>query len=113
MAEPASPSPWCDTIHTLALCLWLAALILGGASAAVVFPTMKSVNPMLPDFPGFEADHWKIAAGMVQQRIFFVSDTVQFIAAIAAFLTLGLRLIGLAPPAPSDARPLSCGCWRS
>lgn len=98
MPDPARPAPWCDTIHTLTLCLWLAALILGGASAAVVFPTMKSVNPTLPDFPGFEADHWKIAAGVVQQRIFVVSDIVQLIAAAAAFLTLGLRLSGWGVP---------------
>lgn len=100
MADPAlpAPAPWCDTLHTLALALWLSALVLGGASAAVMFPTMKSVHPSLADFPGLEADHWKIAAGLVQQRIFLVSDAVQFVAAIAAFATLGVRLIGVGVP---------------
>ncbi len=98
MTESSRTAPWCDTIHSLSLSLWLAALVLGGVSAAVMFPAMKTVNPTLADFPGLEPDHWKIAAGMVQRRIFFVSDFIQFIAAIGTFITLGLRLIGAGIP---------------
>jgi len=48
---------------------WLGALLAVGAAAAVAFPTMKRLNPSLPEF-GAVDEHWSIAAGSVFQPMF-------------------------------------------
>lgn len=86
------------TSHVLSLALWLAGLLMAGVSAAIVFPTTKSLAPRLPAYEQYVGDHWKIAAGHVQQRIFLVCDAGQLIFGGIAFLTLGLMLIGVGVP---------------
>ena len=66
----------------------------GAVSAAIMFPTMRELDPRLPGFAGFGGDHWKLAAGRAQSNIFIWADFIQLGAAALAFLTLGLRLIG-------------------
>ncbi len=66
----------------------------GAVSAAIMFPTMRELDPRLPDFAGFGGEHWKLAAGRAQSNIFIWADFIQLGAAALAFLTLGLRLIG-------------------
>ncbi len=71
---------------------------MAGVSAAIVFPTTRSLAPRLPAYEYFVGEHWKIAAGHVQQRIFLACDAGQLVFGGAAFLTLGLMLIGVGTP---------------
>lgn len=82
----------CETLHLLALGLWLGALVMTGATAAIIFPTMRTLDPSLPGFPGAPDDQWVLAAGTVMQRVFFVCDAVQLGSAAFAAATLILLL---------------------
>jgi len=84
----------CETVHSLALAVWFGALMAGGISAALLFRTMRELEPTLAGFEGFSGEHWKLGAGRIQAGIFFVCDFVQLGAAALAFLTLGIRLLG-------------------
>lgn len=93
--HPPGPrtSPFLETLHLTALSLWLCFLATSAISASIIFPTARKLNLSLPDFPGYETDHWKIAAGQIQQRIFLFCDAGQLGACLAAALTLGLLLV--------------------
>lgn len=84
----------CDTLHLTALAIWLGALMTGAISASIVFPTIRRLNPRLPEFEVFTGEHWKLAAGQVQQPIFTWADIIQLGMAGVVFFTLGLRLVG-------------------
>lgn len=71
---------------------------MAGVSAAIVFPTTRALAPRLPAYEAFVGEHWKIAAGHVQQRIFLACDAGQLVCGGVAFLTLGLMLIGVGVP---------------
>ncbi|MBL8757761.1 MAG: hypothetical protein JNK35_04945 [Phycisphaerae bacterium] len=71
-------------IHVTALGLWSGSLLMTAAMAAVTFPTMKSLAPMLPGYAGYTGDHWMIAAGKVANTAFAISDGVQFVCAMLA-----------------------------
>lgn len=60
-----------ESLHTAALGIWLGALVTVGGIAAVAFPTMKALSPILPGFRVPEQDHWSIAAGHVMNPAFF------------------------------------------
>lgn len=92
-SNPGKPSPFLETLHAAALALWLGFLATSAITAAVIFPATKKLNISLPDYAGYESEHWKIAAGQLQQRIFFVCDSGQLVTCILAVLTLGLLLI--------------------
>lgn len=49
--------------------IWLGALLAVGAAAAIAFPTMKKLNPSLPEFSAVD-EHWSIAAGSIFQPMF-------------------------------------------
>lgn len=80
---------FCETVHIVALALWLGAAVSAGAQAAAAFPLMKSLDPRLPAFSHYTGEHWLIAGGKIAQRGFLVADVVQFPAALLAFGTLG------------------------
>lgn len=79
-----------SNIHFAALGLWLGVLLLAGASAAIIFPTMKQLLPSLPNYRGYAGDHWKLAAGMVQARVFLACDVVCAVSALIACFSLGI-----------------------
>jgi hypothetical protein len=81
-----------ETIHLTALGLWLGALVMAGAAAAIIFPTMKALKPQLPDYSGYTGDHWMIAAGQPAAKIFLAADIVQFVCATLAIITAGVLL---------------------
>jgi hypothetical protein len=85
---------FCETVHLGALGIWAGFLGATAAFAANTFPIMKGLDPLLPGYAKYPADHWKIAAGSVAQRGFLISDIVTFICAILSVGTLGC-LIGL------------------
>lgn len=83
---------FCETLHLVALGLWLGTLVAVGAAAAVMFPAMKALNVRLADFPGDGADHYRIAAGRIAERVFLVGDIIMFPCALIAAATLGVLL---------------------
>ncbi len=83
----------CETVHNLALALWLGVVVSAGAFAAIVFPTMKGLNPRLPDFERYEGEHWRIAGGKIAQKVFLLADVAQFGCAIVALSTLLCMLV--------------------
>lgn len=70
--------------------LWMGALAMTGAAAAVIFPVVKALNPSLPDYTAYTGPHWRLAAGHVASRIFLISDVVTLGCIIITGLTLGV-----------------------
>lgn len=77
---------WLETLHAAALGAWAAAIACAGASAAIIFPGLKALNPTLPEFSAYTGPHWRLAAGVVQQKIFRATDALQL-------GTMGLALV--------------------
>ena len=82
-----------ETIHLTALGVWLGALIMTGAAAAITFPMMRDLDPALGAYPDYTGEHWSLGAGVIADRIFLVCDIVQFVCAFLAFATLGWGLL--------------------
>src|SRR5690349_21676927 len=53
-----------QTIHVVAAGVWLGSLVMTGAYAGLVFRTMRTLNPSLPDFGAYPGEHWRLAGGM-------------------------------------------------
>lgn len=79
-----------ELAHTAALGVWLGVLAMSGVTAAIIFPTMKSLQPTLGAYSAFDGEHWRLAAGIVQARVFAVADTICAVLAIIAVVTLAL-----------------------
>lgn len=67
-----------DALALASLSLWLGVIVMSGLVAAVAFPTMKHLNPDLPDYTAFPHDHWKIAAGLIAREIFNLGALLQW-----------------------------------
>ncbi len=81
--------------------VWVGVLGMAGVSAAIVFPTMKGLDPLLGAYPLYTEPHWRLAAGHVAAKLFFVSDIVQLVCAPVAGLALVLMVLGKLVPWPS------------
>jgi len=77
-----------ETLHAVALAVWLAVVVGAGMAAAVVFPTMKELDPTLPGFVASPGDHWLIAGGHVGRTVFAISDRVQPVCVVIAVVSL-------------------------
>lgn len=77
-----------ETAHVTALGVWAGAVVMSGATAAVIFPQMRELDPTLEAFAATPGEHWVIAAGWVMARVFWVMDAVQLGCAGVAALTL-------------------------
>lgn len=88
----------CDAIHVSALGLWLGALGMAIAAAAIVFPTMKELDPRLGAFGSYTGPHSIIAGGQVANRVFLIADIAQFACVLAAGLTFGIAVMWLGLP---------------
>jgi hypothetical protein len=86
--------PLLETIHLTALGLWLGVIVMAGAAAAIIFPTVKGLNPVLPPpgYVGYTGDHWLIVAGQVANRVFVAADVGQFVCATLCIVTMGVLL---------------------
>ena len=83
----STPSRIAAVVHILSLAIWAALILAAGLAAAVAFPTMKPLNPTLPEFSAYPHDHWLIAAGLVANRIFTITDTASIALAGIAILS--------------------------
>lgn len=75
-----------------ALGAWALVIAMSGAMAAVIFPTMKQLDPVLPEFVSTPGDHWSLAAGLVMRKVFFISDIAQLVLAMIAVVSLAIVL---------------------
>lgn len=88
----------CETIHLTVLGLWLGTLVMTGAAAAVIFPTVREFDPRLPKFAAYTGDHWSLLAGKVAATLFFICDSVQFAGVLVAGVTLGVAILWFGLP---------------
>lgn len=77
-----------ETVYLSALGLWAGALGMTAAMAAIIFPQMRDLDPVLGGPLGsYPGDQGVLAAGVVMARVFSVFDTVQVACASAALIT--------------------------
>jgi uncharacterized membrane protein YhaH (DUF805 family) len=77
-----------EGVHIACLSLWLGALLMSGATAATVFPTMRGLDPRLPGFIALPGEHASIAGGQVMARVFVLTDAVALLCFVLAAATL-------------------------
>lgn len=81
-----------EAVHLAALGVWLGALLMTGAGAAVIFPALRDLDPALPAFAASPGPHWQIAGGHIGQRMFFAGDLIQ-VACVFLVLATGVPLM--------------------
>lgn len=81
-------APRASILNAAALGLWAGALAMTGVSAALIFPTMKALDPSLPLYAAHPQDHWMIAAGDVAARQFRVLGIVEAVLALVAVASM-------------------------
>lgn len=85
----------CESIHMAALGIWLGALVITAASAAMLFPTMHRLEPSLPAYALYNGPHWLIAGGQIVSRMFLACDVAQIACLLTAGITLGVSIMWL------------------
>ena len=87
-----------ESVHVTAAGVWTGVLVMAGGSAAVLFPEMRSLEPRLPAYAAYEGEHWRLAAGIVQNEVFKIADVAQFALATVSLATiLGMLVFGGLP----------------
>jgi hypothetical protein len=76
------------TVHVFSLACSLASVVLSGFFAAIVFPMMKNLKPVLPGVSVLASDHWKMAAGYPTAMVFYVSAAAQCVLLVCAGVAL-------------------------
>ncbi len=79
-----------ESVGVTALGLWFGALVMTSATAGIVFPVVKKLDPRLPEFSAYSGEHWMLAAGRVMYNVFFAADVVQVTCAAFAGLALAV-----------------------
>jgi hypothetical protein len=79
---------FCETVHVVALALWLGFVVAAGTFAATVFGVTKDLDPRLPGYESYTGEHYLIVGGKMAQTVFFVTDIVQFACTLLAVATL-------------------------
>jgi hypothetical protein len=87
------PARLFHAVHISALGVWLGSLILAGATAAIIFPMSKRLGVTLPDYQAYTGEHWRLAAGIIQARVFTILDIVQLVCCVLAVPTIGYTLL--------------------
>jgi len=82
-----------ETVHLTALGVWVGAVGMTAAMAAVIFPQMNHLDPRLPGFSAYPSEHGVIAAGWVMARVFMILDWAQLATAGLALLALIVRVV--------------------
>jgi hypothetical protein len=81
-------------IRMIALSVLAGATLAVGAAAAVAFPTMKALDPVLGAYAAWPDPHWPIAAGAVANRLFRMLDWVALVVAVVALVSVVVSLRG-------------------
>ncbi len=81
------------TIQAGMLGVALGVLVMTGAAAAIAFPTMKALQPSLPEFASYPSDHHRIAAGQVMARVFRVAEAALAATLVVAIIAFTLDLV--------------------
>lgn len=84
----STPTRILETLHTIALSAWLAALVTGALVAGIIFSTMRQLEPTFGYFAAYPNDQADLGAGFIQARVFLACDFIQFGSACLAILTL-------------------------
>jgi hypothetical protein len=79
--EVAMRRGWLEVLHVAALAFWLGAVVMTGVAAAVIFPTVRGLDPALPEYAGYQGEHWMLLAGKVANNVFIGAAIVQVICA--------------------------------
>jgi uncharacterized membrane protein len=58
-----------------------------GVVAAVVFPTMRTLGPSLPEYAAYGGPHWSLAAGVVAEKVFVVGFAAAGVALVLALVS--------------------------
>lgn len=96
-----TPRAIAATVHLLALAIWSGVLLSTGAAAAILFPTMKQLDPAIPAYAQYTGEHWVLAAGHAAEKLFLLADIIQFLCALLAIITF----IALAVSSFSNSKP--------
>ncbi|MBL4591363.1 MAG: hypothetical protein JKY96_05325 [Phycisphaerales bacterium] len=80
-------------LHLLSLALWMGSTAMSGVVAAIVFPTMRKLDPTLGAYPDYTGDHAILGAGQIASKVFLAVDTIQFICASLALGTFIVMLL--------------------
>lgn len=83
--------------------LWLGSVLVSGVTAAVAFPTMKSLAPTVPGYHVPADEHFLIVAGAVAQRVFNIVGIVQIVC--LALVVAVLLLARWRMPRPNPVGP--------
>lgn len=89
MPSTSSWHTFTRALHLFTLGLWLGVIAMSGAAAAILFPTIKELDPLLPEYTAYTGEHWRLAAGLPAERIFLVADIAGFVCSFLAAATFG------------------------
>lgn len=68
-----------EAVHVCFLGFWAGALVLTAVTAALTFPVMRDLDPVLHGYPGAEDDHWLIVGGHIAAPLFELLAWVQLV----------------------------------
>ena len=80
-----------QTVHLVAAGLWAGVVAMTAVSAAILFPTIRDLEPTLAAYPEYTGEHWRLGAGLVASKLFFAADIVQ----LAGIVLTGASLLTL------------------
>jgi len=72
--------------------MWLGALVMSGATAGIMFTTMRKLGPTFQLFSAYEGDQSNLGAGIIQNEVFLALDAIQF---GSATLVLATTIAGI------------------
>jgi len=100
-----------NIIYWLALTIWIAALISAAVAAMNVFPTLDETVLTLERYAEYpEAEHPRLLAGRIMERVFFLVDLLQFGAAPVAVLALLVQVFVFGMPLRRAGHIIRAGC---
>ncbi len=79
-----------EAVHLTAAGLWLGVAVATGAAAAIIFPTVRDLDPTLAAYPDYTGEHWRLAAGHIAARLFAFGDIVAFFCLMLTGLSLAI-----------------------
>lgn len=99
-----------ETIYISTLAFWLASIVFSALFAAILFPTMKQLDPHIAGLPEGVQEHWRLAAGKIAGPIFELVGGLQRVFVAITFLALCL-LWSCVLEIPPAARKLRSIAW--